>query len=66
MTTQEKVLLTFHKWMKHEKWELHSSNGYWYRLDYNSEWPPKDANVCSEEELIEKFKNFCMEKASQS
>lgn len=57
----EGVLISFHKWMINQGWELHSSGNYWFKLEDRSEWPPKEENVCDEKQLIEKFKTFCME-----
>jgi hypothetical protein len=42
--------LSFHKWIKKEGWEPHSSGDYWYKLDYPSQWPTP--HTCLEHELI--------------
>lgn len=46
------ILLAFHKWMIKSGWKLHSSGEYWFRGD---EWPPKQEDMATDEELLKQF-----------
>ena len=51
----QKLAFTFLEWVKQEGWEKHSSGRYYFKLEYPSQWPPKEANTLDETELFDKF-----------
>ena len=48
-----RAALNFHHWMLREGWRLHSSGQYYYKD--KGEWPPKQEDVKSEQELLDYY-----------
>jgi hypothetical protein len=49
-------LLKFGIWLQRSGWQEHSSKEYWYKLEHQSQWPPRQENMCEVHELIEKWR----------
>lgn len=51
----EDLMLAFQRWCIKEGWKEHSSGGFWYKLDYPSQWPTP--HMAKDAELIQLFKD---------
>src|SRR6478735_12491516 len=47
----------FHNWMTKYKWQMHSSNQYYYMQDYPGQWPVPIQNTCPPSELFTLYLN---------